>query len=193
MDDEIDPEIAAAMGFTGFGAINKRKFGSTTDTFVDGQARKTQKSGTGANDTALGSRKKMEAGSNLQAENQESGQNKTNGGEHMTNAKGKNKMKANAPMGLADYITWGNNVAEPDTQTNVTQPDVTHSGSPFSAQSTSTPPGGALSGSAGTSSWPQGMPNQQELAALRRGVQNERGDMVFFLPSFIEDPWKGLG
>ena len=30
------------------------------------------------------------------------------------------------------------------------------------------------------------------LEALRRGVRNAQGDMVYFLPSFIEDPWKDL-
>lgn len=30
------------------------------------------------------------------------------------------------------------------------------------------------------------------LDALRRGVRNAEGDMVYFLPSFIEDPWSGL-
>ena len=33
----------------------------------------------------------------------------------------------------------------------------------------------------------------EEWAALRRGVRNERGDMVYFDQSFLEDPWKGLG
>ena len=31
--------------------------------------------------------------------------------------------------------------------------------------------------------------SEKELDALKRGVQNERGDMVYFLPSFLEDPW----
>jgi len=31
-----------------------------------------------------------------------------------------------------------------------------------------------------------------KLQALRQGVRNERGDMVYFLPSFLEDPWKNL-
>ena len=30
------------------------------------------------------------------------------------------------------------------------------------------------------------------LDALRHGVKNENGDMVYFLPSFLEDPWKDL-
>jgi len=30
------------------------------------------------------------------------------------------------------------------------------------------------------------------LQALRRGIRNERGDMAYFLPSFLEDPWANL-
>ncbi|KAK1082515.1 hypothetical protein LTR33_003867 [Friedmanniomyces endolithicus] len=33
---------------------------------------------------------------------------------------------------------------------------------------------------------------QSDLQALRAGVKNERGDMVYFKPSFLEDPWKDL-
>ncbi|KAI5196270.1 hypothetical protein E4T39_07859 [Aureobasidium subglaciale] len=40
--------------------------------------------------------------------------------------------------------------------------------------------------------WTPGLPPPQELAALRRGIKNARGDMVVFMTSFIEDPWKGL-
>ncbi|KAI7467140.1 hypothetical protein KC351_g14164 [Hortaea werneckii] len=31
-----------------------------------------------------------------------------------------------------------------------------------------------------------------DLQALRHGIKNDRGDMAYFLTSFIEDPWKGL-
>lgn len=31
-----------------------------------------------------------------------------------------------------------------------------------------------------------------DLQALRYGIRNDRGDTAYFLPSFIEDPWKGL-
>lgn len=31
-----------------------------------------------------------------------------------------------------------------------------------------------------------------ELNALRQGIRNETGDLVFFKPSFVEDPWAGL-
>lgn len=27
---------------------------------------------------------------------------------------------------------------------------------------------------------------------MRKGVRNERGDTVYFQPSFLEDPWKKL-
>ncbi|KAG9654444.1 hypothetical protein KCU64_g7202, partial [Aureobasidium melanogenum] len=47
-------------------------------------------------------------------------------------------------------------------------------------------------GEAQADNWTPGFPAPQELAALRRGIKNARGDMVVFLPSFIEDPWKGL-
>ena len=51
----------------------------------------------------------------------------------------------------------------------------------------------AASAEAQQDNWTTGFPAPQELAALRRGVKNARGDMVVFMPSFIEDPWKGLG
>ncbi|CAD0083101.1 unnamed protein product [Aureobasidium vineae] len=50
----------------------------------------------------------------------------------------------------------------------------------------------ARAGKVQTDNWTPGFPDAPELAALRRGVKNARGDMVLFMPSFIEDPWKGL-
>ena len=32
----------------------------------------------------------------------------------------------------------------------------------------------------------------ESLRALQHGVRNENGDMVYFLPSFLEDPWRNL-
>lgn len=32
-------------------------------------------------------------------------------------------------------------------------------------------------------------PHEVSLEALRHGVPNEQGDVVYFLPSFLEDPW----
>lgn len=34
--------------------------------------------------------------------------------------------------------------------------------------------------------------DERSLQALAYGVRNENGDMVYFLPSFIEDPWQDL-
>lgn len=34
--------------------------------------------------------------------------------------------------------------------------------------------------------------DEQSLHALRQGVRNANGDMVYFLPSFLEDPWRRL-
>lgn len=34
--------------------------------------------------------------------------------------------------------------------------------------------------------------DEQTLQALRQGVRNANGDMVYFLPSFLEDPWRRL-
>ena len=33
---------------------------------------------------------------------------------------------------------------------------------------------------------------QQDLYALRKGVRDQRGDVAYYNPSFIEDPWKDL-
>jgi len=49
------------------------------------------------------------------------------------------------------------------------------------------------------SSFPTGVPMDilnkltwAELEAYRKGVRNEKGDLGWFLPSFIEDPWAKL-
>ncbi|KAF2487275.1 hypothetical protein BDY17DRAFT_7763 [Neohortaea acidophila] len=34
--------------------------------------------------------------------------------------------------------------------------------------------------------------DEKSLQALRQGVRNANGDMVYFLPSFLEDPWRRL-
>ena len=38
----------------------------------------------------------------------------------------------------------------------------------------------------------RGDSEEHSLQALRDGVRNESGDVVYFLPSFLEDPWKNL-
>jgi hypothetical protein len=34
--------------------------------------------------------------------------------------------------------------------------------------------------------------SKAELNALRQGVRNNQGDLAYFLPSFVEDPWAKL-
>lgn len=38
---------------------------------------------------------------------------------------------------------------------------------------------------------PQGV-EQQRVEDWRKGVKNARGDVAYFLPSFLEDPWQDL-
>lgn len=119
MDDDsfdIDPEIAAAMGFGGFGtqAGKKRKFDDGA--FVDPASGKTDTSvGKGANSLPLGTRM---------------------------------------------------------TDRTATQDKPKETSEPQRALG------------AGT--------EEEQLQALRHGVKNSNGDMVYFLPSFLEDPWKNL-
>jgi hypothetical protein len=138
---DIDPAIAAAMGFSGFGAqaSKKRKFDSN-DGFVDPNisTASTQKqqppTGKGANAVKLGDR------------------------------------------------TVAKTAAHP--------PGGTEQGSALSAQNVA---GGNAGSASGVSAGATGQGTKgASLEALRNGVRNENGDMVYFLPSFIEDPWKDL-
>ncbi|KAK0363935.1 hypothetical protein LTR91_019001 [Friedmanniomyces endolithicus] len=134
-DFEVDPALAEAMGFSGFGVQpgKKRKY-DANDTFVDPDLAKdsngafTKPAGKGANSLPLGLRKKESAASGL-------------------------------PMKPAMNEASGAGIV------NET-------------------PAGPLERSLG--------PGQSDLQALRAGVKNERGDMVYFKPSFLEDPWKDL-
>ena len=144
-DMEIDPAVAAAMGFSGFGTQlgKKRKF-SPNDGFV-GTATSTDQTakGTGANETLLGDRSvRSAAGPTLTSEKLGSTTNDQYGA-----AQGEQPADHEEVKGS---ITTANDVAR-------------------------------TTGNEGPT-----------LEALRNGVRNERGDMVYFLPSFLEDPWQGL-
>lgn len=202
MDDddlEIDPEMAAAMGFTSFGAkpSKRRKF-NHNEAVIEGQDGEPEViASSGANNTALGMRSRPVAAAMAQESVEGVSVVDEKDGVETTGSK-KNKQKA--PRGLADYIAWGNTVTAPpppppppslpQVQTQVAVPQTLS----LPAQTTSIVPatGEGKLGGQGAESWPQGMPSGQELASLRRGVQNARGDMAYFLPSFIEDPWKAL-
>ncbi|KAM0699460.1 hypothetical protein Q7P36_000462 [Cladosporium allicinum] len=120
MDMEIDPEIAAAMGFGSFGgAPKKRKFGAD-DAFTSA-SQEPQQVASKANAVPV---------AEVRSQRRPVETNET--------------VPAPAPAPAHDNITLAD-------------------GSVMSLQ------------------------------ALRRGIRNERGDMAYFLPSFLEDPWKELG
>lgn len=139
-DQEIDPAIAEAMGFTSFGSKRRKHAARADDAFIDDSGNQISAS-TGANDIPLGTR--AVAASEMKEKIQEHGNSKDNTAS-TTRAEGGQEEQATGE------------------------------------------------GEAQTDNWTPGFPTPQELAALRRGIKNARGDMVVFLPSFIQDPWKSL-
>lgn len=139
----IDPAIAAAMGFTGFGAkpSKKRKF-DRNDGFVDPSisATSTGPQGKGANNTPIGERK--------------SGKSKT-----------------------------------PAPGSDVGMNAVENGGAQVPIRSQPQSDGNAVLGATSVTATIAGPPS---LEALRWGVKNNRGDLVVFMPSFLEDPWARL-
>ncbi|WPG98815.1 Hypothetical protein R9X50_00161200 [Acrodontium crateriforme] len=119
MDDDsfdIDPEIAAAMGFGGFGTQSGRKRKFDDGAFVDSPSASANAStGKGANSIPLGTR---------------------------TTERSTGPKKSNETPGLPRALGTGT--------------------------------------------------DEEQLQALRHGVKNLNGDMVYFLPSFLEDPWYNL-
>ncbi|KAK3706188.1 hypothetical protein LTR37_012889 [Vermiconidia calcicola] len=126
-DVEIDPDIAAAMGFSGFGTQGgtKRKFDANAG-FVDPSVSDAQKPAEvkGANNMPLGDRTK--------------------------------RVPRTNDIGMAkDERSVGQSGDQPQSSSIDEDKE----------------------------------PSLQDLA---NGVRNADGDMVYFLPSFIEDPWKDL-
>ena len=141
-DMDIDPSIAEAMGFAGFGTQKKRKF-NPEDGFVDPAVSASQKQGKGkgVNNTPLGERVDKPPS-------------------EVTNM----PVNMSRPHGGATAVPQG-----------------------ASQEGVSTSTGSATTASTGSGSSVK--PSLEEMA---RGVRNENGDMVYFLPSFLEDPWEHL-
>lgn len=151
-DFEVDPALAAAMGFAGFGTQpsnlpHKRKFASH-DAFVDPHITAAASFGTGAN--ILPTR----------------------------------DLKTVRIVPEAGRQAEGSSLAASRAQSD----------------------GGGGEGGEGGVVYAQQQQQQQpvicsgpqkddcpSLELLRYGVRNTKGDMVYFLPSFLEDPWAGLG
>lgn len=232
MDDtsDIDPAIAAAMGFSSFGAApaaKRRKF-NADDTYVEGQAsreqqkqRKDRQQGSGANTMALGTRRNAPSGDVAQAVSDADvvperttvaiGQQNLSsvdaaelgGSGNKAGGKKKSKGKQAAPAGLAGFLSRGQQLpARPqpavqeqsqpiasDSLTTTRTPIAAGIGAQPSVEARSVPE--AVSAEAQTGGITD-QTHQSGLSAYRRGVKNERGDMVYFMPSFLEDPWAAL-
>ena len=128
-DFEVDPAIAEAMGFSGFGMGKKRKF-NPNDGFVDPDANASKTPVDRANTS------------------------------HMPARKQNPEKSSNAKTQLPERVT-------------------TVESSESSAREAG----------AGTAIAQQEEPTLEQ---LRHGVRDENGDIAYFLPSFLEDPWKDL-
>lgn len=198
-DDEggIDPAIAAAMGFTGFGAQPSKRRKYNDGAMVEGQIKepRVQKSGSGANNTSLGIRKNP----NVSTEDTANFTGELVAADETVSAieqrkpKGK-KAKQAAPTGLAAFLSLGRSLPNKppppapsqSQETPVTSAPLNSSDAPLTHRPLASPaePGNARA--------PEAQTAHDDISAYRRGVRNDRGDMVYFLPSFIEDPWKSL-
>lgn len=156
MDDneglDIDPAIAEAMGFTGFGTQpnKKRKF-NANDGIIDTSGFQAQQNAKGANSLPLGNRK----------------------------PKAGNDNDSSTSTPLVDSATVAAHGSDPAIRGVTTGEGSKDSGS--FVQSIPVPGSNTTVG-----------PDEPNLQALRKGVKNERGDMVYFSPNFLEDPWKDL-
>lgn len=128
---------------------------------------KEEYSASGANSTELGVRIR-------EPENQTSG-----GGEPPSAATAANAAMEQPPPagGLASFLARGQALPTKPPQAVLPQPRVSSRLSSSASELVSF----------GGPSIPRA-----ELNALRQGVPNEHGDLAYFLPSFVEDPWETL-
>ncbi|OCK96469.1 uncharacterized protein K441DRAFT_657131 [Cenococcum geophilum 1.58] len=216
-DIDIDPEIAAAMGFSSFGnQLNnkKRKF-NRQDTFVDA----SKLNSSGANSIQLGARQKkipsigtlrlsqqddkdgeewldpgyveesvdMNEESSLSADTVLPPQASPSNFEpiNRANPRSKGKQNQSGPSGLAQFLARGE-VFKQDVPTSETGDSGTkHSlDAVFPSDPSPTEP------TASVPSIPLGTFGRDDTHVLRKGVRNAQGDVAYFLPSFVEDPWE---
>ena len=161
-------DIAAAMGFSSFGRSKKRKFNQAI-------APKAQSEITGANSTQLGVRPKRQ---DQQNQSEEILDHQSNGDitiledvgatPETHNAKGKGKQLTATGLGsflARDHSLPGRPTFDQHVGENLAEFMVSYGGPSIP---------------------------KAELHVLRQGVHNEQGDVAYFLPSFIEDPWEKL-
>ncbi|KAF2688017.1 hypothetical protein K458DRAFT_415092 [Lentithecium fluviatile CBS 122367] len=187
--EDVDDEVAAAMGFSSFGATKKRKFDQTGSP-------KAKVDASGANMTQLGVRPRVvakgeDAGADAATEIVETieatdpagnaSQSESHPRASSTNAKskGKDKQKQKAATGLADFLSRGHTL--PEKPPTVDASHDTHDAAPVAQKEHD---------ASGMVSFGGAPLPQAELNALRSGVRDENGDTAYFLPSFVDDPWK---
>ncbi|KAF1984361.1 hypothetical protein K402DRAFT_422885 [Aulographum hederae CBS 113979] len=110
-------------------------------------------------------------------------------------AKQKQKQKQSAPVGLAGFLARGKALKDPPPTAN---PNESGNGPnpSFQANNSATPEKVETGPSASRITSAVGeVPKyenltQEDLYRWRRGVRNEHGDIAYYSPSFVEDPWK---
>ena len=218
-DIDIDPEIAAAMGFSSFGnplSNKKRKF-NHQDTFMD--ASKPKSSGTGANSMQLGARqKKIPSISTLRSSQQDDKdgeewldpgyveesvdmnelslsadtvlppQTNPSNFEPVNRASPRPKGKQNqsGPSGLAQFLARGEAFKQDVLASENGDFGTKHSLDAVFPSDHSLP----TEPTASIPSIPLGTFGCEDTHVLRKGVRNAQGDVAYFLPSFVEDPWE---
>jgi hypothetical protein len=186
--DDVDDDVAAAMGFSSFGGTKKRKLDHTNSP-------KAKVDASGANTTQLGVRPKVVAedeGAEFNAatetveaiEATDPAGNASQSESHppasntKPNPKGKRKQNQPAVTGLAAFLSRGQTLPENPPPVDAT---------PAAISAVQDDPAASELISFG------GAPiSRAELNALRTGVRDDNGDTAYFLTSFLEDPWERM-
>lgn len=168
-EDNHDSDIAAAMGFSSFGGTKKRKYDQSNS------PKPAKADASGANSTQLGVRIKNTA--NKVSENDRSEDEiLVDATASQAGIPSKKAQKPAAATGLADFLARAQTL--PEKPPNVHQVDHKPSRVDSSASEMASFGGPEIS--------------KAELNALKFGVRNENGDVAYFLPNFVGDPWEGM-
>ncbi|KAF2640424.1 hypothetical protein P280DRAFT_526790 [Massarina eburnea CBS 473.64] len=170
-DEEGNEDIAAAMGFSSFGGVKKRKYDQTNSP-------KAKPDASGANSTKLGVRPKL-ASEDSPVDN--APQSQPPSASKTTTTKGKQNQNQPAASGLAAFLNRGQSLPDKPPKSDEIQTNV-----PVT-QELQGDPDPAHMISFGAKEIPRA-----ELNVLRNGVKDGNGDTAYFLPSFVEDPWAGM-
>ncbi|QDS78146.1 hypothetical protein FKW77_004757 [Venturia effusa] len=173
MDDiVVDPAIAEAMGFSSFGGTKRRKFNHDAAT-IDADITKTHSSG--ANAAPLGSRSSPSHEFDPRKRSEDAHRPDSN----QLMPPQTSQREFDLPKRHPKTEDW------PAThrQEQVEKPIEDHNAE-ISSPTTAFPTG-VPKGFFDKLTW-------KELEQFRKGVKDENGDVAYFLPSFIEDPWAKL-